>query len=212
MDKIKINELKKLNIELNDTKLELFDKYTQLFLEKNSCVNLISKNDEQFLFEKHIFDSLAINKFLKPKSGQTLLDFGTGGGFPSVPLAMLYEELEVTALDSIRKKITVIEEMKQELNLCNLKTVCERVEKINEQYDFVTSRAVASMDLIIKYAAPKLKNGGYFIAFKSKKVKEEIAEASKTIKLSGLKLIDIIEYSLPLTENHERNLVIFKKL
>lgn len=204
-------KIQELGITLNNEQLDIFNKYMELFLEKNSRVNLISKNDEKYLFEKHVFDSLAINKFLKPKAGQTLLDFGTGGGFPSVPLAILYSELQVSALDSIRKKIKVIEELKDELRLKNLHPICDRVENNKDKYDYVTTRAVASMDLILKYAAPKLKEGGYFVAYKSIKAMDEMKEANKTIKRLGLKLVDIIEYSLPLDENFERNLVIFKK-
>lgn len=204
-------KIQELGIVLNNEQSDIFNRYMELFLEKNSRVNLISKNDEKYLFEKHVFDSLAINKFLKPKAGQALLDFGTGGGFPSVPLAILYNELQVSALDSIRKKIKVIEELKDELGLKNLYPICDRVENNKDKYDYVTTRAVASMDLILKYAAPKLKEGGYFIAYKSKKAMEEMKDANKTIKRLGLKLVDIIEYSLPLDENFERNLVIFKK-
>lgn len=211
MKEADLQALKGLDVVLNKDKSDIFNKYMELFLEKNSRVNLISKNDEKYLFEKHVFDSLAINKFLKPKEGQTLLDFGTGGGFPSVPVSIFYDELQVFALDSIRKKIKVIEELKDDLGLENLHPICDRVENNNDKYDYVTTRAVASMDLILKYAAPKLKDGGYFIAYKSKKAMDEMKDANKTIKRLGLKLVKIIEYSLPLDENFERNLVIFKK-
>lgn len=200
-----------LNIVLSDEKINVFDKYAGIFLKKNSRINLISKNDEKFLFEKHIFDSLAINKFLKPKNGQTLLDIGTGGGFPAVPLAILYDNLNIYALDSIRKKINVIEEIKKELNLKNLYTICDRAENISKKFDYVTSRAVASLDVILKYSIPRLKNKGYFIAYKSKKAENEIKEAEKTIKTLGVKLVEIIDYTLPLEEIHERNLIIFQK-
>lgn len=231
MEKTHIEALEQFGIKLDVNKIAIFDKYMELFLEKNSRVNLISKNDEKFLFEKHVFDSLAITKFLKPKNGATLLDFGTGGGFPSVPIAIFYGEdsalqresrlgipaqqqqgvLQVTALDSIRKKINVIEELKIELSLTNLTPICERVEKIEEQFDYVTSRAVASMDMILKYALPKMKENGYFIAYKSKKAMEEMKEAKSTIKKYGLKIVDTIEYTLPLDETFERNLIVFKR-
>lgn len=212
---------------------EIFNKYAKIFIEKNSKVNLISKNDEKFLVEKHIFDSLAITEFLdkqvaffKPPrpNGErdgvrgdslkkpTLLDIGTGGGFPAVPIAIYYEGLEVYALDSIRKKVKAIEEIKDELGLKNLHPICERAEKIEQQFDYVTSRAVSNLDTILKYAVPKLKDKGYFIAYKSKKAQDEIEEAKKTIKRLGVKIVDILEYNLPLDENFERNLIIFKKI
>lgn len=206
-----IKTLEQLNVTLDENQMELFDKYVRIFLKKNSHLNLISKNDEKFLFEKHIFDSLAINLFIKPKVGQTLLDIGTGGGFPSVPAAILYDNINIFAVDSIRKKIKAIEEIKEELKLTNLFPICDRVENIKEQFDYVTTRAVASLDITLKYAIPHLKKGGYFIAYKSKKTTDEIKEAQKTIKSLNVKLVDIIEYKLPLEEIYERNLIIFKK-
>ncbi len=200
-----------LNINLSDEKAIVFDNYVRIFLKKNSHVNLISKNDEKFLFEKHIFDSLAINKFLKPKDGETLLDIGTGGGFPSIPVAILYENLNVYPIDSIRKKINVIKEIKDELNLKNLFPICDRVENIKEKYDYVTTRAVASLELILKYAVPHLNDGGYFIAYKSKKAMDELRASKKIIKKLGVEIFDIIEYILPLEKIHERNLIIFTK-
>lgn len=205
-----IKELEHLNVVLDKDNIEVFNKYVRIFLEKNSHINLISKNDAKLLFEKHIFDSLAINLFLKPKKGQTLLDIGTGGGFPSVPIALLYNDLEVFALDSIRKKIKAIEEIKDELNIQNLFPICDRVENIEQEFDYITTRAVASLDTVLKYAIPHLKKGGYFIAYKSKKASEELKESEKTIKKLNIKLVKIIEYNLPLQENHERNLIIFR--
>lgn len=211
MNKTRLQILKQeLNIDLNSDKAIIFDKYARIFLEKNSRINLVSKNDEKFLFEKHIFDSLAISKFLNPKQGETLLDIGTGGGFPAIPLSILYENLDICPLDSIRKKIAVINEMKSELSLKNLHPICDRVENIEQKFDYVTSRAVSSLDKILKLAFPKLKKDGYFIAYKSKNALEELKEAEKTIKRLKVKVLDIIEYTLPLEEVFERNLIVFQ--
>lgn len=194
---------------------KLFENYIKIFLEENSKLNLISKNDEKYLWEKHIFDSLAIEKFFTQyninPSGKTLLDFGTGGGFPSVPAAIYYPELNVTALDSIRKKINAIDEMKEKLSIKNLNTICDRVENITTKFDFISSRAVASMDKLIAYAMPRLKQDGYFIAYKSIKVQEELGKAAQMLKKYNAKVLSIIEYELPLEENHTRNLVVIRK-
>jgi len=223
MNKSNIKTLEQLNIVLDVNKTDIFDKYVRIFLQKNSHINLISKNDEKILFEKHIFDSLAINLFFKlsntphpsplPQGARVkkLLDIGTGGGFPAIPIAILYENLNVSPLDSTRKKINVIEEIKSELGLKNLFPICERAENIRETYDYVTTRAVAPLKIILQYAIPKLKKGGYFIAYKSKNVQEELKEAQKTIKSLRVELFDIIEYTLPLDEIYERNLIIFRK-
>ncbi len=191
---------------------ELFDKYTKIFLAENSKVNLISKNDEKFLWEKHIYDSLALKLFFdKYAMPSNMLDIGTGGGFPSVPVAIAYPNIKVTALDSIGKKIRAIETIKNKLNIQNLNTICDRVENINEKYDLVTARAVASLEKICNLALSKVKNGGYFVAFKSKKYQEEIDKSQNILKKYNAKIIDIIEYKLPLNEEIERNLIIIKK-
>lgn len=184
----------------------------QTFLKQNAVVNLISKNDEKFLWEKHVFDSLAIENFFNNYSTcTTLLDIGTGGGFPAVPIALAYPEIKVSALDSIRKKINAIENIKSELGINNLTTICDRAENLHSQYDIVTSRAVASLDKIAGLALPLVKKGGYFIAYKSRKTPEEISGAEKVLKKFGAKIIEIIEYELPLEENFTRNLIVIKK-
>ena len=199
---------------------EFYSKYIETFLKQNAVINLISKNDEKYLWEKHIFDSLSIEKFFKkyfPEDkrarGQegklfTLLDIGTGGGFPAVPVALTYGNIEVTALDSIKKKLNAIENIKAELDIKNLKTLCDRAENIKGQYDIITSRAVAPLKVILNYAMPLLKKNGYFIAYKSIKTDEEIKDAQKELKKYNAKVIDIIKYDLPLEENHTRNLII----
>lgn len=193
-----------------------FAKYIDVFLDQNSKLNLISKNDEKYLWEKHIFDSLAIEKFFEKyfkefPNGVTLLDIGTGGGFPSVPIALEYKNIEVYGLDSIRKKINAIENMKAELGIKNLHTICDRAENIKDKFDIITSRAVAKLDKIAGYALPLLKNGGYFVAYKSIKTQEEINDAKNILKKNKAEIIDVIEYNLPLEENFVRNLIVIKK-
>ena len=192
---------------------EFFTDYIKAFLNQNSKLNLISKNDEKFLWEKHIFDSLSIEKFFekyKP-SGSKLLDIGTGGGFPSVPTALAYPDIEVFALDSIRKKINAIENIKAVLNIQNLHTICDRAENIKDKFDIITSRAVAPLKIIIGYAMPLLNKNGYFVAYKSIRTEEEIKEAQNILKKYNAEVTDIIKYDLPLEENHTRNLIIIKK-
>ena len=189
-----------------------FDNYIKEFLNQNSMLNLVSKNDEKLLWEKHIFDSLSIenffSKYIKDLNGKKLLDIGTGGGFPSIPIALAYPKLEVYALDSIRKKINAIEQIKQKLNISNLYPICSRAEEISDKYDFITCRAVAQLKIIAKYAGRLLKNDGYFIAYKSIQAIEEIKEAQQVLKKYNFNIDDIIEYDLTLKENHVRNLII----
>lgn len=192
---------------------EFFTDYINAFLNQNSKLNLISKNDEKFLWEKHIFDSLSIEKFFEKYKpfGSKLLDIGTGGGFPSVPTALAYPDIEVFALDSIRKKINAIENIKAVLNIQNLHTICDRAENIKDKFDIITSRAVAPLKIIIGYAMPLLNKNGYFVAYKSIRTEEEIKEAKNILKKYNAEVTDIIKYDLPLEENHTRNLIIIKK-
>lgn len=191
-----------------------YEEYMKIFLEENSKVNLISKNDEKYLWEKHVFDSLAIENFFEKfdtSKIKTILDIGTGGGFPSIPIAITYPHLKVTALDSIAKKIRAVQTIKDKLNIENLEPICTRVEHLDAKFDMVTSRAVSSLKNICEYALPKLKKGGYFVAYKSRKTPQEIKEANSILKKYNSKIVDIIEYSLPLEENHERNLIVILK-
>lgn len=191
-----------------------YQEYMKIFLEENSKVNLISKNDEKYLWEKHVFDSLAIENFFEKfdtSKIKTILDIGTGGGFPSIPIAITYPHLKVTALDSIAKKIRAVQTIKDKLNIENLEPICTRVENLDAKFDMITSRAVSSLKNICEYALPKLKKGGYFLAYKSRKTPQEIEEANSILKKYNSKIVDIIEYSLPLEENHERNLIVILK-
>lgn len=191
-----------------------YQEYMKIFLEENSKVNLISKNDEKYLWEKHVFDSLAIKNFFEKfdtSKIKTVLDIGTGGGFPSIPIAITYPHLKVTALDSIAKKIRAVQTIKDKLNIENLEPICTRVENLDAKFDMITSRAVSSLKNICEYALPKLKKGGYFVAYKSRKTPQEIEEANSILKKYNSKIVDIIEYSLPLEENHERNLIVILK-
>ena len=190
-----------------------FKKYQELFLNENKKLNLISKNDEKFLFEKHIYDSLAIKLFFDKYKiiSANILDIGCGGGFPCVPIAIEFKNMQITGIDSIRKKINSINTIKEALKLNNLSTVCDRVENLkNKKYDIITSRAVADLAKITAYALPLLKKNGYFVAYKSKKALEELENAKSVLKQFDAKVVDIINYQLPLEEIYERNLIIIK--
>lgn len=209
-------KLEKKNL-MNFTQISInsdFERYKQIFLEQNSKLNLISKNEEKFLYEKHIFDSLAIKLFFDKYNIKScnLLDIGTGGGFPSVPIAIEYPHIQVTAIDSINKKINAINNIKKELNITNLEPICDRVENLQDKkYEIITSRAVAPIAILLKYVEPILAGNGYFVAYKSKKAEEELNNAKYELKKFKIKLIDKINYTLPLEETYERTLLIFSK-
>lgn len=210
----KLETILNLNCKIkHQTKLNDFETIFKIY---NSHTNLVSKNDEKFLFEKHIFDSLAINLFLQkykidPKF--KMLDIGTGGGFPSIPAAIFYENAEIFPIDSIAKKIGFVEMAKKELQLNNLFPVCGRVENFEdkESFDIAVSRAVAPLNIILEYAIPFLKINGYFVAYKSKNSREEIEQAKNALSILNAELVEIIGYSLPLEKNFTRELVVIKK-
>ena len=188
-----------------------FTEYKRVFLEENSKRNLISKNDEKFLFEKHIYDSLGIKLFFEKYNihSAKILDIGCGGGFPCVPLAIEYPEFKITGIDSIKKKIDAINEIKNQLKLDNLSTICDRVENIKGQkFDVITSRAVADLSKIAEYALPLLKHNGYFVAYKSRKTQEEIGNATNILKRYNAEVKAILTYNLPMEEVYVRNLVV----
>jgi len=214
-----INKLKQLDINMSSAQENKLNLFIELFKEYNSKINLISSNDSEVLFEKHIFDSLAFNLFYKKyikDEKVKILDIGTGGGFPSIPLALYYDKFKITALDSINKKINFIKYIASELNIDNITPLCNRAEELafenRELYDVVVSRAMADLRTIIEYAVPYLKVGGYFVAYKSIKADEEILNAQNALKILNAEIIDKMEYSLPLKEKTERNLIVIKKV
>jgi len=189
-----------------------FTKYTELFKEENSKINLVSKSQVEFLYEKHIYDSLSIKLFFE-KYGiipKTLLDIGTGGGFPSFPVAIEYPEIQVFALDSIKKKTVALQNIKNALNLTNLTVINARAEDLkNQKFDIVTARAVSDLKTVFLYSYPLFEK--YMVFYKSKKVFDEIKEAESIIKKRNCKVVDVINYKLPIEEDIERNLVIISK-
>ena len=210
---MKMNLKKSLASMKNNTETK-YDKFKKVFLEENSKHNLISKGDEKFLYEKHFFDSVSLKLFLEKYNitEGKILDIGCGGGFPCVPLALEFPDFDITGADSIRKKINSVNTIKESLGLDNLSLICDRAENLStkNKYDIIVSRAVAELKKICTYALPLLKKGGFFVAYKSKKAAEEIEEARDILKMFGAKIVDIIEYQLPLEEVYERNLVVIK--
>lgn len=211
-------KLQKLNIEVDEQNIILFENFIKFFLDYNEKVNLISNNDSKVLFEKHMFDSLAFNLFYEKYKKQNkikLLDLGTGGGFPALPLALFYKDINVSAVDSIKKKIHFIELAAENFKLHNIKPLCYRIEDLPSNFksgfDIVTSRAMAELRIILEYSIPYLKVGGYFVAYKSLKAEEELENAKNAMKILNVNLIDKIEYTLPLETENRRVLLVFKK-
>ncbi len=205
-----------LGLHLSEEHILTLKEWGKLFIEYNLHTNLMSKNEVVNLFEKHIYDSLSIvlwDKFHTFKDGGKLLDIGTGGGFPSVILAITFDGLTVVANDSRSRKTKFIELAKKELNLKNLQILTERAEILEPQNaDIVTFRAVGKIKDTLPLAKKHLKNNKYAVFYKAKDVALEINEALGVYSDSHkeTKNTKIIPYSLPVDIQHVRNLAIIK--
>lgn len=208
-----INSLKPFNIELNDEKIEMFDKYASLLVEWNQKFNLTAIKDAEGIVIKHFVDSLTVMKY--EKLDGNLIDVGTGAGFPGLPLLIANDNLNVTFLDSTGKKIKFIETVLDELELyadtVNMRAEeAARDEFLRESFDYATARAVSNLRDLSEYCLPFVKNGGKFISMKSAKTDEEITEAKEAIKVLGGE-IEKVE-SFELDSCGERTFVFVRKV
>ncbi len=197
-----------LNYVLDNETSKKLDLWQEIFVEYNNHTNLMSKNDIEVLFEKHVFDSLSILKWKDFLKKESILDVGTGGGFPSVILAICFPSKKIIANDSRIKKINFIKEIKEKLDLKNLEIVYSRIEEVEPlNVDTIVSRAVGKMIDVFELSKKHLKKDGSFLIYKAKLVEEEIENFKKKYKNSNF---EIIPYKIPLKENFERNLVLLK--
>jgi len=195
-----------LSLDLNQSIIEKLNQWAILFKEYNSHTNLMSKGDIEVLFEKHVFDSLAIIKWKNFLNHKTILDVGTGGGFPSIILAICFSEIKIFANDSRIKKINFIKEAKEKLNLNNLEIIYSRIEDAQPlNVDLIVSRAVGKTLDVYNLSKKHLRKNGRFLIYKAKLLTEEIELFKKQYNKAEFK---IIPYQLPLKENYERNLIV----
>lgn len=212
-----LNGLKKLNIDY-DNEVELkFDKYRRLLKEWNEKINITSIKDDTDIYIKHFLDSLVIIDEEIIKDNHKIIDIGTGGGFPGLPLKIILNDLDVTLLDSLKKRTIFLSNLVNELELDNVEIIHGRAEDYGqdidyrEQYDICVSRAVSSLNVLSEYCLPFVKKGGFFIAYKSENVEEEIENSKKAINILGGKIKYIRNILIPNTEI-VRKLVIIEKI
>lgn len=191
---------------------EKFYNYMKLLLEWNEKINLTAIKDEKEFVIKHFIDSLTINKYVK--ENDKLIDVGTGAGFPGLPIKLFHKELFATLLDSVGKKINVLNDIIQKLDLKNIEAIHSRAEDFakdnREKYDVSVSRAVANMSTLVEYLIPFVKVNGIIICMKGPNFDEELEEARKAINILGGK-IEKIE-TLFVSEELERNIIIIRKV
>ena len=166
--------------DLNEIQIEQFSKLKKIYSEWNNKINIISRKDIDNIYERHILHSLVIAKFIKFNNRTTVLDLGTGGGFPGIPLSIIFPDVNFILVDSVRKKIVVVDEIINSLKLKNVKSEWSRAENLDYKYDFLVTRAVAKMSLLIEWSKGKfnknsnnqIPNG--IIALKGGNVEEEL--------------------------------------
>ena len=212
-------------IELTEKQLDQFEEYFHLLIEWNEKMNLTAITEREDVYLKHFLDSLSIVKVF-PELNETvnsgefsLIDVGTGAGFPGIPLKILFPNANVTLMDSLNKRITFLNEVVNTLNLNesgSIECIHARAEELaqnkeyREQYDLVVSRAVANLSTLTEYCLPFAKVNGYFIPYKSEKAGEEIAAAGNAIFLCGGTLKKEVSFVLP-GSDLKRSLIIIEK-
>lgn len=201
-------------IDINDKQIENFYNYMIGIIDWNTKINLTAITEENMFIVKHFIDSLTIDKYVK--SAKSLIDIGTGAGFPGIPLKIMNENMKVTLIDSVNKKLNVIRDLSSKMDLKNLEIIHTRAEDLaqnkeyRETYDIATTRAVSNISTIVEYMLPFVKLNGLAICMKGPNFKEELEEAKYAIDILGGKIENI--ESLNVGEELERNIIIIRKV
>lgn len=205
-----IRELKKINIEVTEEQLKKLEIYKNFLVEYNTHTNLTAITEEKDIYLKHFYDSLTISEFIKEKD--KVLDIGTGAGFPGMVLAIIHPNTSFVLLDSNNKKTTFLIVLKEKLNLHNVEIVHARAEeyvkKHLEEFDIVTSRAVAELRILTEFSLPALKVKGKFIPLKAN-IESEMPLFLEALKELNGKLIEKYEFQLPV-ENSLRTILVIE--
>ncbi|MBO5474950.1 MAG: 16S rRNA (guanine(527)-N(7))-methyltransferase RsmG [Bacilli bacterium] len=209
-----IKELEKLNIKIDEVKLEQLDKYANFLIEYNKHTNLTAITDLNDIYLKHFYDSLTIVRNIDLNKVNNLIDIGTGAGFPGMVLKIVFPHINVTLLDSNNKKTKFLIELSNSLNLDGVNIVNERSEdfarKNLDSYDLVTSRAVTTLPALVELCLPLVKIDGYFISLKGTAT-EEIKLSSNIIKKLNGTIESIDEFNLPIEES-KRTIIKIRKI
>ena len=204
----------KVGIELTELQKEQYNKYYNLVVEWNQKINLTAITEEEEFYTKHFFDSISLAFYKDYSNIESICDVGSGAGFPSIPLKILYPNLKVTIVDSLNKRIKFLNIVKDELGLTDCNFVHARAEEFGqnkeyrESFEIVTARAVARLNVLAELCLPLVKKDGYFLSLKAQKAEEETKEAINAIKLLGGKLEQDLEFDI---EGEERHILEIRK-
>ena len=208
--------LEKWEIPFSSEQQEQFVTYYKMLVEKNKVMNLTAITEFDEVLDKHFLDSIALARYVDLTTSISLIDLGTGAGFPGMPLKIMFPNLKVTLADSLNKRIVFLDEVIAELGLTDIQTVHARAEDLahnpdyREQYDYCVSRAVANLSSLSEYCLPFVRIGGTFISYKSGEIEEELAAAKKAIFLLGGQFDQVIPFQLEGTDLG-RSFVLIKK-
>ena len=204
-----------IEISLDKQQIDKFYTYMKLLLEWNEKINLTAIIQPEEIILKHFIDSMTIAPYLEKNA--KLIDVGTGAGFPGIPLKIIREDIQITLLDSLNKRINFLNHVIKQLQLTNIQTIHSRVEELGkdkryrENFHYATSRAVANLSTLAEYLIPLVKIEGCCISMKGANIQEEIQKSKNAISLLGGKIEKIKEFQLPKSDM-DRNLVIIRKV
>lgn len=200
-----------------DNQIEQFIRYYELLTAWNAVMNLTAITDWDAVCVKHFLDSVSLCKAVDCTQKLSVVDIGTGAGFPGIPLKIVFPDLQITLLDSLQKRVKFLGEVIDALGLTGIEAVHGRAEDfakpslMRERFDLCVSRAVANLSVLSEYCLPYVKKGGFFVSYKSEKAEEEIKAAGKAIELLGGEVYRETAFTLP-SSDIRRNLLVIQKV
>ena len=210
-----IQGLKEYGFDPTDEQIDKFIRYYDLLIEWNEKINLTAITEYKDVMIKHFLDSVSIIKAVNMSSVTSLIDIGTGAGFPGIPIKIMFPDIKITLLDSLKKRLNVLDLIIDEINLKDIYTIHGRAEDIardpkhREKYDLCVSRAVANLSTLSELCIPFVKPDGRFVSYKSEKADEELEKAKNAIRLLGGKVTSTVSFEL---EDNIRTLIVIDKI
>lgn len=209
--------IKNFGIEVNDQMISDLKTYREILVDWNQKMNLTGIEEEKEVFIKHFLDSISAVSNGYIKDGISLIDVGTGAGFPGLPLKICLQNIKLTLLDSLNKRINFLQEVSNTVNLKDVEFIHGRAEDFGkdsdyrEQYDIATARAVAGLPILMEFCVPFVKVGGYFVCLKGPNANLELEESKAAMDVLGVEFVEKIDIELP-NEELKHNILVFKKI